>query len=1598
MKKHLFILFAGLALGGSSSIAQFNTLDLSFNSTDGGFQKGDGFGGSVPYVYALAKQSDGKILAGGGFSVYNGRNIPPGLVRFNTDGSVDNSFQPTTGVAAGPVRCIAVQTDGKILIGGSFSFYNGSLRLRLARINSNGSIDNSFNANLSGDQVNSIAIMPSGKIIIGGTFNAVNGIPRANIAILNPDGSLFSSFNPGSGTNSDVHSIIVQNDKKILIGGRFSTYNGNNRSRLARVDSTGILDSGFNPDLYYGPDGAVYSILLQTDQKPIVGGSVNYNFPHHGDPTPRSGLVRLNQNGSNDNSFSHVVEIPDVRSIIQQNDGKIIAGGIMGHGPNVYFFRTSGSSLAHTKYWQITRVMPDGTLDLSFGPYGVVGANSVIHTLIAQDDGKVLGGGEFTTFNFVHRSFITRLTANGDVDLTFNPPSGSNATIMKMALQNDGKVLIGGYITSYNGQKRIGIARILPDGSLDETFDPGRGPMDEAQRPSPVLAIAVQNSGKILVGGYFSNFNEPDNESNSYIGPYTHNITRLNIDGSIDNSFSHPLSWSVGQRINSIVLQPDGKILIAGRFRIGSTLYGVARLNENGSVDPTFLKGTTNDIVNTLAVDANGKILVGGHFSLFNNSPANHIVRLNQDGAVDNTFNTGTGPSDQIHHFGVQADGKLLVGGDFNFFNGSTSPGILRLNTDGSFDNSFSSGFTVSNSHAVRSIMIQQSGKILVSGEFTSYGNVSRNRIVRINTNGTIDLTFNPCTGASSTIQSLLLTPNERKLYIAGSFASFNNCGKNRVARIFVDPQIGFAQSVCYNTAAQTLNTDLTTGGLDCNNYSFQWQRSTDGANFTDIQGANSESYVPGQLTNNTWYRRNTIGVCGTTTSNAVAITVYPPLSGNIIQGEQSICHNTSPTVISTVTPAAGGNGPFTHQWEKSLDGTTYEIMQGETNEDLSPGNLVTTTWYRRKATNTCGTITSNAIRVLVYTPLAGNIIGGEQAICHNSSPNIIQAISPPTGGNGPFSYQWQVSQDGNVFVDINGETGETFTPPSLTSSTWYRQKATNSCGVINSNVIMITVYPALTGNHIQSDQTICINTIPLQLTTQTLPGGGNNLFSYQWQSSSDGQVFSDINNANTEVLSLGSLSQTTHYRRVATNLAGCGFLVSNIVVITVTQNVTAGTITGDSLQCSGGSAQFLSSGSPGGSWTSSHNSVATVNASGLVSAITEGTALITYTVTSGCGSPASSSRSIQVINCNPCNSNPRPLISSLVCSPGSTIPVNSTITLTVNYSDNSNGGPYTIDIDWNDGSPHTILNVANSTATVYSISASHLYSMSAVFEPRVRVTDGCGLISDVITGVSTWQYLAVYVTDNDFTTMGGWFNTPAGSLNANPSFTGRVNMGNIVRPNHSNNKGELEMEIHGQNFRVHTVSPVSWDYLTISNCCLAIFKGTVRINNSGLYKILVAQTDRNISCQSYGGNNKIRVKIWNHLTNEVFFDTQPGDPDNAIPTLSLGGGSVQVHKQVCNITVRTRDIENERSPSPLSGLMVKFGPNPSEKTFTLHVASTSEELISVRILDVFGRELLALIMRNDETVSFGDNLKSGMYIAEICQGSNRKRVKLIRK
>ncbi len=359
---------------------------------------------------------------------------------WGSSGSIDLTFNPGTGTDA-EIACIAIQSDGKIIIAGNFTTYNGIARNHIARLNINGSLDTTFNPGTgTNNAINGVLIQSDGAIVIAGDFTTCDGISRNHIARLASDGSLDTTFNPGTGTDNSVYSLALQSDGKILIGGMFTTYNGTSSNYLARINSDGTYDSDF--DVSNGPDNGVNCIAIQADNKIVIAGS----FQSCGGSV-RNRIARLDDTGSLDLTFDPGTGADDeIYVSALQSDGKIMLGGIFNS------FNGSGNYLVRSN--------SDGTRDSGFTPSGA-GPDYEIYSIVIQSDGKILIGGNLEHYDSVLCSYFARLNSDGTLDTSFITSNGPDSSVSCIAVQSDGKILVGGAFTTYNGIARQYISRVM---------------------------------------------------------------------------------------------------------------------------------------------------------------------------------------------------------------------------------------------------------------------------------------------------------------------------------------------------------------------------------------------------------------------------------------------------------------------------------------------------------------------------------------------------------------------------------------------------------------------------------------------------------------------------------------------------------------------------------------------------------------------------------------------------------------------------------------------------------------------------------------------------------------------------------------------------------------------------------------------------------------------------------------------------------------------------------------------------------------------------------------------------------------------------------
>lgn len=348
------------------------------------------------YVHAIGVQPDGKILIGGQFTRVGGGLVGGNLARLDKEtGSLDSTF---TGYTGGTVHSIQVQSDGRILIAGTFVNASGVSQYALARLNPDGSHDSTFSVAVNGIAY-AVIIDSNGQIILGGKFNYVNSVPCNNIVKLDTTGNVVSAYGAGVGVNSSavIYTMAIQPDGKLLVGGFFSSAQGVSRSNLARFNTDNSLDTGFT----VGTNNDVETIVVDTNGNVVFGG-----FFTEAGGVPRNYLARCRSDGSLDGSFA---PNPSYRiySLASQSDGKLLIGG-------------SFTTISGVRQNYLARVHINGNLDTTFNANLTSGAVEVMRT---QPDGRILVAGGFETFDGKPRYGMARLYSKSALD-----PSGNQVS------------------------------------------------------------------------------------------------------------------------------------------------------------------------------------------------------------------------------------------------------------------------------------------------------------------------------------------------------------------------------------------------------------------------------------------------------------------------------------------------------------------------------------------------------------------------------------------------------------------------------------------------------------------------------------------------------------------------------------------------------------------------------------------------------------------------------------------------------------------------------------------------------------------------------------------------------------------------------------------------------------------------------------------------------------------------------------------------------------------------------------------------------------------------------------------------------------------
>ena len=707
-----------------------------------------------------------------------------------------------------------------------------------------GTIDSSFNCIITGSQVKATATLADQTVLIGGTFSAINGSARTNLARIATDGSLAGQCATPEGT---VETILIGSGSSIFIGGSFQGVDGLARNRIARLNGDGSLDASFVPPST-NIAGTVYALVQQADGKLLVGttGTSNHVF-------------RLNTDGSLDDSFTPF-KAPGgggVYALALRENGQVLVGGV---GIETVYCLNS-----------------DGTVNTSFGPQiklapAITSPPVWVRRIVIDDAKRILIAGTFEYVDGFPRNGIARLTEQGTVDISFNPGSGADAGALKnILLQPDGRMVIGGTFTTFDGRNFREVARLNQDGGLDVTFDVGT-----AFSSVSVYGLCLQNE-KIVVGcgttisnrvlrrlsggnisqtaptivrqpatnsvvegtnvllsvlanGFPLNYQWRFNGTNilgatnsqiylaralghhsgtytvivsNALGTVTSSPANLQVVTYTQGSLYYSTNYarvidSVGNAglIYSTALAPDGKVVVGGYFSyvngtgFGMSRKGIAKVSPDGALDSSFnaVNGVAKDVtssglayVKAVAVQPDGKILIGGSFDYVESYPRHDMARYNTNGSLDTTF-TAPGVASEFMKLAVQPDGKILVGG---YVYAAGGYGLVRLTSSGTIDSNFNAHLPAPS--WVRAIAISHD-KIIIGGSFTNnQGTVPRQFVARLNMDGTIDEQFG-AQGSSPNgiVQAMVVQPDDR-IVIGGSFTTIGGITRKYIARLNAD-------------------------------------------------------------------------------------------------------------------------------------------------------------------------------------------------------------------------------------------------------------------------------------------------------------------------------------------------------------------------------------------------------------------------------------------------------------------------------------------------------------------------------------------------------------------------------------------------------------------------------------------------------------------------------------------------------------------------------------------------------------------------------------------------------------------------------------------
>jgi len=695
------------------------------------------FGSSISHENDLVRidticlQPDGKLVIGGSFTHVDSIYLPH-LARLNANGSLDGSFQPMLQEPA-DVESVTRQSDGRLLIGGQLTISNGAVRTPLVRLETNGVLDPTFITGPTGessDVVYGTLALEDGKILAFGVFDHYAGQPAGSIVRLQSNGTLDPTFDVGTlgpPNYGGITKVAFDAGGRMLVSAKFLEFNRAERHAIARfitVDAPGTVQFvSTNVVVAEDQEATAELTVTRLDGRsgPVsvaycaAGGNAISGFDYGGS----TGVVAFVDGEFAPKSFA----IP-IHNDALEEESKFFHVQLSGPGNGV---RVGNPSLA-----KVTIPANDfvGGIDSSFLPgyVAVTGSNcptqcydySEVTALAVQPDGKILVGGTFKRTD--SPSGLVRLNPDGSLDAGFHIGDGVDGSVSAVTVQPDGKIMIGGYFVRVSGVAATNVARLQTDGTPDPSF------VSPLAWTAGVRCLAVQSDGKVVIGGYLHGFSETDYEL----------LGRLNADGSIDRSFAARLyDWNGDSGVvNKIIVDAADRLYLLGNLQFTPDMpieYHLARLASDGSWDERFAPRERTNSPDVMASSIlplpDGKLLLTGWFSQIESEPRPGLARLYSDGSLDRSFVPGLPVGTRVNAVCLQPDGRIVV----LVVNDVYQFGVRRLNRDGSLDPSFHT-FQTRGSYSERIVVMALGlgGAIIVAGEFDWLANGVRHNIAQL--------------------------------------------------------------------------------------------------------------------------------------------------------------------------------------------------------------------------------------------------------------------------------------------------------------------------------------------------------------------------------------------------------------------------------------------------------------------------------------------------------------------------------------------------------------------------------------------------------------------------------------------------------------------------------------------------------------------------------------------------------------------------------------------------------------------------------------------------------------------------------------------------